>query len=665
MQVELTVRHAGRSAELAVRAAGPVTVAEVREDIERAAGSSGGSWWSGGALLGPDAVVGADLRSGAVVDLDGPGTERATGGILTLQQVGGPGAGRVVPLGRGQLIIGRDPDCDLSVADPDASRRHVRLEITGSGVTVHDLHSTNGTTIDGTPLPRSGRPARTGERIRVGDSTFCVATPNVTPATVRTGGDGDIQVLRPPRRADEPPTETIDVPIRSDSMRPRGVQWAAALAPACVGAAIAWFAHSPQFLLFALLSPVMMVSTSMGDRLHWRRSRRRDAASHGARRDAAEAKIAAALRAETAQRHDAAPDPAAIGLIAALPATRLWERRRSDADFLHRTAGYGAPSLSTCRREGTRVGPAADLPDVPVCINLQDGPLGVAAPAGVLDGVARSLVGQVVTLHPAADVEVVLLLAGATDWRWCRWLPHWRGDVPTSARELARTVAELAEDVDLRLRSSRPPADGWSGRWRVLVIDRAAALADVPGLAALLARGRVAGITAVCLDEDPAALPSSCATIVRATGVTGSRAVLEAAGTRRCADMILDSVPRGWADQLARSLAPLVDAGADASTLPESCTLLPVLGLAPDNPDADAHAAARIGAEISDRWAASDGSAATSIGIGADGPMRFDLTADGPHALIAGTTGAGKSELLRSLVAGSPSTIHLIWSTSC
>ena len=40
-----------------------------------------------------------------------------------------------------------------------------------------------------------------------------------------------------------------------------------------------------------------------------------------------------------------------------------------------------------------------------------------------------------------------------------------------------------------------------------------------------------------------------------------------------------------------------------------------------------------------------------AIGMTADGVVEVDLVGDGPHALIAGTTGAGKSELLRTLVA--------------
>ncbi|MEH0111028.1 FtsK/SpoIIIE domain-containing protein [Tersicoccus sp. MR15.9] len=39
------------------------------------------------------------------------------------------------------------------------------------------------------------------------------------------------------------------------------------------------------------------------------------------------------------------------------------------------------------------------------------------------------------------------------------------------------------------------------------------------------------------------------------------------------------------------------------------------------------------------------------LGVTADGPLVIDLAADGPHVLIAGTTGAGKSELLRTLIS--------------
>lgn len=57
---------------------------------------------------------------------------------------------------------------------------------------------------------------------------------------------------------------------------------------------------------------------------------------------------------------------------------------------------------------------------------------------------------------------------------------------------------------------------------------------------------------------------------------------------------------------------------------------------------------------IAERWRAPwNGShLSTSIGLSAEGPLALDLVMSGPHLLIAGTTGSGKSEFLRTLVLG-------------
>jgi DNA segregation ATPase FtsK/SpoIIIE-like protein len=65
-----------------------------------------------------------------------------------------------------------------------------------------------------------------------------------------------------------------------------------------------------------------------------------------------------------------------------------------------------------------------------------------------------------------------------------------------------------------------------------------------------------------------------------------------------------------------------------------------VLDLEPPAPEA-----------IAGRWHASSRSTAAVIGECYDGPFGIDLRRDGPHALIAGTSGARKSELLQTLIA--------------
>lgn len=54
---------------------------------------------------------------------------------------------------------------------------------------------------------------------------------------------------------------------------------------------------------------------------------------------------------------------------------------------------------------------------------------------------------------------------------------------------------------------------------------------------------------------------------------------------------------------------------------------------------------------IAARWQESGRSTRAVIGACYDGPFGIDLSRDGPHALVAGTTGAGKSELLQTMIA--------------
>jgi S-DNA-T family DNA segregation ATPase FtsK/SpoIIIE len=59
---------------------------------------------------------------------------------------------------------------------------------------------------------------------------------------------------------------------------------------------------------------------------------------------------------------------------------------------------------------------------------------------------------------------------------------------------------------------------------------------------------------------------------------------------------------------------------------------------------------------MASRWEESRTGLDAVIGAASDGPTRIDLRADGPHGLVAGMTGAGKSELLQTIIASLAST---------
>jgi transcriptional regulator with GAF, ATPase, and Fis domain len=88
----------------------------------------------------------------------------------------------------GELVLGRDADCAIAIADPAASRRHARVTRGGRGVIVEDLGSRNGTFVDGAAVTRADAPP--GAIVRVADTLLRVA--RTDEAWAPAAGDGPL-----------------------------------------------------------------------------------------------------------------------------------------------------------------------------------------------------------------------------------------------------------------------------------------------------------------------------------------------------------------------------------------------------------------------------------------------------------------------------------------
>ena len=161
-------------------------------------------------------------------------------------------------------------------------------------------------------------------------------------------------------------------------------------------------------------------------------------------------------------------------------------------------------------------------------------------------------------------------------------------------------------------------------------------------LATLLREGPAAGLYFLCLDETAAQLPTECRqAVVQLADDDGSIVATLLRPGDEHDGIAADVVAPGVCETAARALAPVVDVGGRtaAGSLPSSVRFLDAAGLEPPDPR-----------QIQARWAAAGRTTQALLGLRADGPFVLDL-AQGPHLLVAGTTGSGKSELLQTLVS--------------
>ncbi len=86
---------------------------------------------------------------------------------LRIVVTGGPHAGKAFGLRPGELVIGRGEGSPIQLDDPRVSHIHAVLRLRGADVTIEDLHSTNGTAVNGMLIERQTALA-SGDRIDVG-----------------------------------------------------------------------------------------------------------------------------------------------------------------------------------------------------------------------------------------------------------------------------------------------------------------------------------------------------------------------------------------------------------------------------------------------------------------------------------------------------------------
>lgn len=583
-------------------------------------------------------------------------------------------------LGNGEWLVG-GPDAFPDVVLAGLGNASLQVRAGNGTLAVRPGESPALVSVDGTVVPRGEwTTVHDGSVLRVGAAKLICRVPK-TAAPSRADrlvvGDrlaekprldlavgGFVPVHRPPRRISNWRATTITLPETPRPQQRVRLPFVAATVP-LIGGLLLALVFSPAMLALALLSPLMVLGTYVSDRRHREQEGAGTQQRFEQRLQRAHADMVEALRREVRERRAAAPPISELLRRAATLSPDLWERRPWDADFLALRLGVGdLPAETTVElRTSAEVEPDPRLAQlvaastivrqVPLVASLAElGVLGLAGQRVVSSDVARSLVLQSVTLHSPLELGVAAALAPGAEhgWDWLKWLPHAQtasgmlGESPLgtgrAALDVLRAVSERHERLRRTHRQSREDGREGDGPALLLVIDEALQL-DRSLVAEILGQAAALRTVVIWIGGHPRSLPGECALTVDCS-INGTARVASPrdGGSEQLIHVEGATIPQ--ADAVVRALAPARDASraAAGAEIPGRVRLLDQLEL--PTPTA---------AQLAERWQSRGRGLDAVIGVGAAGALAIDLRADGPHALIAGTTGAGKSELLRTIVA--------------
>ena len=123
----------------------------------------------------------------------------------------GPKVGQIFRLIHDTISIGRDPLSDIVINDPEISRQHAKLVKKGSGYSLEDFGSTNGTYIDGEQLSaHTATEMLPGQLISMGSGVVLLYAVFGTDTNDLEGGDSSDLIHTPAMKI--PQNDPVEIP---------------------------------------------------------------------------------------------------------------------------------------------------------------------------------------------------------------------------------------------------------------------------------------------------------------------------------------------------------------------------------------------------------------------------------------------------------------------
>ncbi len=594
-----------------------------------------------------------------------------------------------------QVIIGRREDCNIIVHSNQISRYHAKLENAFDGWHIQDLGSVNGTYVNG----RSVKSAllQDGDVI---DVSFCKIVFRGEAITIESSGKVEVNIVqakrirryeessgypfffkRSPRLKKEIKKEEIEIQNAPMLGSAPNINWLSVLVTPLASVMlmammVVFFGFSKVSLLFSAPMAIMGVSTAV---FNYRSQIKRYHAQEKNRLSQYDSYLAGIVeqikKCNSKQKNilsESHPTIAKCMEMVASVDRQLWGKRIQDYDFLTLRIGSGeTESNITLKipREmltldtddlSTLPGEIRDkfqfVPNCPITVDiLRNTTVGIVGERSSAVATAKNLLVQATTHHSYDELKIVMICDNTElwDWEFVKWLPHTFDQTRTqryiandekSTNKLLRTMEDL---VDQRCREAVPFGrdDGRIDSQSPYYLFVFANYDMVRGhsiIKKICKCNPNAGIGALLLFDNIYNLPQECGMIVEVKETEG-----KAYPRERANDVVffeIETVKHCNYDTFARDMAPIRIDTAGQNSLPTAITFLQ--GYRIMRPKDYGIESAWCNPEP-------DKSMAVPIGVRTNGkPFLFDIheKKHGPHGLVAGMTGSGKSEMVQTWI---------------
>lgn len=347
---------------------------------------------------------------------------------------------------------------------------------------------------------------------------------------------------------------------------------------------------------------------------------------------------------------------------------RIYERSLQDDDFLTVSVGYAkAPASFSIRFEGNEMDEEGDalleegqqlrqnfgeIEEKPLVIDLKKAHLGLVGYKENIHEQLKLMVTQLAFAQSYHDLQIVVIYNKIYDeeFSWMKWLPHCKiqalnlRGIINSEHMRDQVLGSLHQMIkERKMKWEEKKNDARFAPYFLFIIDEPKMISSHAIMEYLNKEGNNLAFSIIYTTQMMANLPDNIGTVVEVLDSQKGRIVLEEKQFVSL-DMNLYHVGSADLEWIARDLSVLHHEQGIVSQIPESITFYDMYKI---------HSARELHAE--ERWHKNQSHKSLAVPLGVRGNdeyvyLNLHEKAHGPHGLVAGTTGSGKSEIIQSYI---------------